>query len=138
MAEACAKGAAWTATNHIECGIDQGCQLSVILYAYYNPALVEAADPKKGEMAEASMDDVAVLVVGKTFEAVHAQLGERNRTSADSAHVPRGAQPLPPFSRGPSRLRTPPPPARSSCGQRNRQIDAWGACPAVPREIPGR
>ncbi|RDX44141.1 hypothetical protein OH76DRAFT_1301016, partial [Lentinus brumalis] len=51
----------------IERGIDQGCPLSVILYAFYNAALIEAADPKKGETAEGSMDDVAVLVTGSTF-----------------------------------------------------------------------
>lgn len=60
----------------IERGIDQGCPLSVILYAFYNAALIEAADPKKGETAEGSMDDVAVLVTGSTFRAVHAQLGD--------------------------------------------------------------
>ncbi len=58
----------------IERGIDQGCPLSVILYAFYNAALVEAADHKKGETAEGSMDDVAVIATGRTFRAVHAQL----------------------------------------------------------------
>ncbi|RDX41825.1 hypothetical protein OH76DRAFT_1306070, partial [Lentinus brumalis] len=58
----------------IERGIDQGCPLSVILYTFYNAALVEAADPAKGETAEGSMDDVAVLATGWTFSEVHAQL----------------------------------------------------------------
>ena len=58
----------------IQRGIDQGCPLSVILYAFYNAALIEAADPKKGETAEGSMDDAAVLVVGDTLAAVHTQM----------------------------------------------------------------
>ncbi|RPD52363.1 hypothetical protein L227DRAFT_471920, partial [Lentinus tigrinus ALCF2SS1-6] len=51
----------------IERGIDQGCPLSVILYAFYNAALIEAANPANEETAEGSMDDVAIPVTGRTF-----------------------------------------------------------------------
>ncbi|KAL7277809.1 hypothetical protein ACG7TL_002174 [Trametes sanguinea] len=54
-------------------GIDQGCPLSVILYAIYNAALLKSADRKNGETAVGSMDDVALVVTGKTFEEAHAK-----------------------------------------------------------------
>ncbi len=52
-------------------GIDQGCPLSVILYAFYNSDLIDSADTKRGEHAVGSMDDVALVVTGKTFESCH-------------------------------------------------------------------
>lgn len=51
----------------IASGIDQGCPLSVILYAFYNSDLIDSADTKHGELAVGSMDDVALVVTGKTF-----------------------------------------------------------------------
>ncbi|EIW59061.1 uncharacterized protein TRAVEDRAFT_121083, partial [Trametes versicolor FP-101664 SS1] len=55
----------------IASGIDQGCPLSVILYAFYNSDLIDSADTKKGEHAVGSMDDVALVVTGKTFVDCH-------------------------------------------------------------------
>ncbi|CDO73955.1 hypothetical protein BN946_scf185043.g2 [Trametes cinnabarina] len=52
-------------------GIDQGCPLSVILYAFYNSDLIDSADTSDGEKAVGSMDDVALVVTGKTFVACH-------------------------------------------------------------------
>ncbi|CDO75099.1 hypothetical protein BN946_scf185010.g24 [Trametes cinnabarina] len=52
-------------------GIDQGCPLSVILYAFYNSDLIDSADTSDGEKAVGSMDDVALVVTGKTFTACH-------------------------------------------------------------------
>lgn len=55
----------------ISSGIDQGCPLSVILYAFYNSDLIDSADTDDGECAVGSMDDVALVVTGKTFEECH-------------------------------------------------------------------
>ncbi|CDO73528.1 hypothetical protein BN946_scf185013.g163 [Trametes cinnabarina] len=55
----------------IESGIDQGCPLSVILYAFYNSDLIDSADTSDGELAVGSMDDVALVVTGKTFDICH-------------------------------------------------------------------
>ncbi|CDO74895.1 hypothetical protein BN946_scf184988.g2 [Trametes cinnabarina] len=52
-------------------GIDQGCPLSVILYAFYNSDLIDSADTADGEKAVGSMDDVALVVTGKTFTVCH-------------------------------------------------------------------
>ncbi|EIW62685.1 uncharacterized protein TRAVEDRAFT_113415, partial [Trametes versicolor FP-101664 SS1] len=52
-------------------GIDQGCPLSVILYAFYNSDLIDSADTKRGEHAVGSMDNVALVVTSKTFESCH-------------------------------------------------------------------
>ena len=52
-------------------GIDQGCPLSVILYAFYNSDLIDSARTKEGELAVGSMDDVALIVTGKTFPECH-------------------------------------------------------------------
>ncbi|EJF55275.1 hypothetical protein DICSQDRAFT_20836, partial [Dichomitus squalens LYAD-421 SS1] len=48
-------------------GIDQGCPLSVILYSFYNSELIDSADRRKGELAVGSMDDVALMAIGRTF-----------------------------------------------------------------------
>ncbi|OBZ77095.1 putative RNA-directed DNA polymerase from transposon X-element [Grifola frondosa] len=58
----------------IHSGIDQGCPLSVILYQFYNSDLVSSARLKDGELAVGTMDDVAVIVTGKTFEDTHNKL----------------------------------------------------------------
>ncbi|CDO68069.1 hypothetical protein BN946_scf184347.g6 [Trametes cinnabarina] len=55
----------------IASGIDQGCPLSVILYAFYNSDLIDSADTADGELAVGSMDDVALVVTGKTFDSCH-------------------------------------------------------------------
>ncbi len=55
-------------------GIDQGCPLSVILYAFYNSDLIDSAVLKNGETAVGSMDDVALVVTGKTFAACHVKI----------------------------------------------------------------
>ncbi|CDO77770.1 hypothetical protein BN946_scf185041.g1, partial [Trametes cinnabarina] len=52
-------------------GIDQGCPLSVIFYAFYNSDLIDSADTSDGEKAVRSMDNVALVVTGKTFMACH-------------------------------------------------------------------
>ncbi|KAI0364124.1 hypothetical protein BV20DRAFT_910306, partial [Pilatotrama ljubarskyi] len=52
-------------------GINQGCPLSVILYAFYNSDLIDSADLSAGETAVGSMDDVALITTGKTFSACH-------------------------------------------------------------------
>ncbi|KAI0323723.1 hypothetical protein GY45DRAFT_1209476, partial [Cubamyces sp. BRFM 1775] len=51
--------------------IDQGCPLSVILYAYYNSDLIDSVDTKGGETAVGSMDDVALVTTSKSFEVCH-------------------------------------------------------------------
>ncbi|KAI0364245.1 hypothetical protein BV20DRAFT_919056, partial [Pilatotrama ljubarskyi] len=58
----------------IDNGIDQGCPLSVILYAFYNSELIDSADRKAGECAVGSMDDVALVTTGKTYEVCHAKV----------------------------------------------------------------
>ncbi|KAI0363580.1 hypothetical protein BV20DRAFT_904080, partial [Pilatotrama ljubarskyi] len=58
----------------IESGIDQGCPLSVILYAFYNSDLIDSADTTHGERAVRSMDDVALVVTGKTFGECHTRI----------------------------------------------------------------
>ena len=55
-------------------GIDQGCPLSVILYAFYNSDLIDSARLEEGELAVGSMDDVALIVTGKTFADCHAKI----------------------------------------------------------------
>ena len=52
-------------------GIDQGCPLSVILYAFYNSDLIDSARKAAGETAVGSMDDVALVATGKTFADCH-------------------------------------------------------------------
>ncbi|KAL7281623.1 hypothetical protein ACG7TL_004940 [Trametes sanguinea] len=52
-------------------GIDQGCPLSVILYAFYNSPLIDSADLAAGERAVGSMDDVALVTTGKTCDVCH-------------------------------------------------------------------
>ncbi|RPD60880.1 hypothetical protein L227DRAFT_488420, partial [Lentinus tigrinus ALCF2SS1-6] len=55
-------------------GIDQGCPLSVILYAFYNSDLIDSAHTAEGETAVGSMDDVALIVTGKTFTICHGKV----------------------------------------------------------------
>ncbi len=55
-------------------GIDQGCPLSVILYAFYNSDLIDSACAANGETAVGSMDDVAMIVIGKTFPDCHSKI----------------------------------------------------------------
>lgn len=55
-------------------GIDQGCPLSVILYAFYNSDLIDSADRANREMAVGSMDDVALVITAKTFTACHVKI----------------------------------------------------------------
>ncbi len=58
-------------TFEILSGIDQGCPLSVILYAFYNSDLIDSACAANGETAVGSMDDVAMIAIGKTFPDCH-------------------------------------------------------------------
>ncbi|PIL37604.1 hypothetical protein GSI_01298 [Ganoderma sinense ZZ0214-1] len=58
----------------IHSGIDQGCPLSVILYGFFNTLLINSASIKKGELAVGSMDDVALITVGRTFADTHSKL----------------------------------------------------------------
>ena len=58
----------------IESGIDQGCPLSVILYGFFNTLLINSAQHKNGEIAVGSMDDVALIVTGRTFAETHEKL----------------------------------------------------------------
>lgn len=55
-------------------GIDQGCPLSVTLYAFYNSDLIDSAILKNRETAVGSMDDVALVVTGKTFVICHEKI----------------------------------------------------------------
>ena len=41
--------------------------LSVILYAFYNSDLIDSAHKDEGELAVGMMDNVALMVTGKTF-----------------------------------------------------------------------
>nr|VWO96319.1 Uncharacterized protein [Ganoderma boninense] len=58
----------------ITSGIDQGCPLSVILYGFFNTPLIRSARIKGGEIAVGSMDDVALITVGRTFSETHSKL----------------------------------------------------------------
>lgn len=71
-------------------GIDQGCPLSIILYAFYNSDLIDSACVANGETAVGSMDDVAMIVVGKAFPDCHRtirQFMERNGGAFDWLHA---------------------------------------------------
>jgi len=58
----------------IENGIGQGDPLSMLLYVIYNSDLVDIAKKEKGELALAFVDDMALVVIGKTFKNNHSQL----------------------------------------------------------------
>ena len=58
----------------IDSGIDQGCPLSVILYSFYNSPLIDSAQLALGEIPAGSMDDVALIAIGRTFAETHAKL----------------------------------------------------------------
>ena len=55
-------------------GIDQGCPLSVILYGFFNTFLINSAQLKNGEITVGSMDNVALITIGRTFSETHAKL----------------------------------------------------------------
>lgn len=61
-------------TFEILSGIDQGCPLSVILYAFYNSDLIDSACTANGETAVGSMDDMAMIAVGATFQDCHGKI----------------------------------------------------------------
>ncbi|PIL29086.1 hypothetical protein GSI_09134 [Ganoderma sinense ZZ0214-1] len=63
-----------SAPFNIHSGIDQGCPLSVILYGFFNTFLINSASVKHGEIAVGSMDDVALITVGRNFADTHAKL----------------------------------------------------------------
>ncbi|KZS94661.1 hypothetical protein SISNIDRAFT_484865 [Sistotremastrum niveocremeum HHB9708] len=52
----------------LECGIDQGCPLSAILFQFCNAALLQMVDEKEEESAVGYVDDVAAITVGKDFQ----------------------------------------------------------------------
>ena len=58
----------------IKNGIGQGDPLSMLLYVIYNSDLMEITKKEKGELALAFVDDIALVVVGKTFEDNHRRL----------------------------------------------------------------
>ena len=58
----------------IDSGIDQGCPLSVILYAFYNSDLLDSGDKKRKVTPVGSMDDVAVVAVAATTVLTHDKL----------------------------------------------------------------
>lgn len=56
-----------SAIFNITSSIDQRCPLSVILYAFYNSDLIDSAHKDEGELAVGMMDNIALIVTGKTF-----------------------------------------------------------------------
>ncbi|KAF8577430.1 hypothetical protein K439DRAFT_1309619, partial [Ramaria rubella] len=51
----------------IDDGCDQGCPLSVVVYLFYNAALLEITEVRKGELALGFIDDVNLLEEGDTL-----------------------------------------------------------------------
>jgi Reverse transcriptase (RNA-dependent DNA polymerase) len=59
---------------NIDNGCNQGDPISVILYHFYNAALIEVAKKDKGELAPAFIDDVTYLAAGPTFKRTHTKI----------------------------------------------------------------
>ncbi|QRW06107.1 Reverse transcriptase from transposon X-element protein [Ceratobasidium sp. AG-Ba] len=55
-------------------GIDQGCPLSVIYYLFYNSPLVRIARPAARELCLGYIDDITLLVWGRSAEENNARL----------------------------------------------------------------
>ena len=58
----------------IKNNIGQGDPLSMLLYVIYNSDLVDIAKKEKGELALAFINDIALVIVGNTFEDNHRRL----------------------------------------------------------------